>query len=154
MADPPPLDVTPSEEQDASGDGVMDASRPSPPSSTPSQRQVVATFSDDALNEPVSVLFQCIRLYKQANVYIGLEEDQSRSLESMSMGMMAGQSPISTVILPSTKKTHTNDTESQQLAQMLSQKTGMPVMVSYTIPPGSVTDVVKSKVCRYAASLL
>ena len=41
------------------------------------------------------------RLKPQAYVYIGLADDARSSLQSMSMGMMAGAAPISTVVLPS-----------------------------------------------------
>lgn len=72
----------------------------------------------------------------------------------MSMGMMAGAAPISTVVLPSTSKARNNDNESQQLAQMLCRKAGMPVMVSYNVPTGSVTDAVRSRISGFAARCL
>ena len=67
--------------------------------------------------------------------------------------MMAGAAPISTVVLPSTSKAR-NDNESQQLAQMLCRKAGMPVMVSYNVPTGSVTDAVRSRISGFAARCL
>jgi len=94
------------------------------------------------------------RLKPQAYVYIGLADDARSSLQSMSMGMMAGAAPISTVVLPSTSKARNNDSESQQLAQMLCRKAGMPVMVSYNVPTGSVTDAVRSRISGFAATCL
>jgi hypothetical protein len=115
------------------------------------QTQVIQSFTDDSTNETVSVLVQRIRLSKQTYVYVGLSGDTRSSLESMSIGMLAGGSAISTVILPSTKKTQNNDTESRQLSQMLCRRAGMPVVVSYNIPPGTVSDAVKGKIYKYVA---
>ena len=125
-------------------------------SSATRQTQIVERFADDVTKDEVAVLFQIIRLAKQAYVYIGLADDAKSSLQSMSMGMMAvtGSAPLSTVVLPSTSKTQNTDSESQQLAQMLCRRAGVPVLVSYNVPAGSVTDAVRSRIAGFAATCL
>jgi hypothetical protein len=126
------------------------------PPSHPRQAQYVEAFGDE--DAAVTVLFQVISLPKQLYLYLGLAEDPGSSLQSTSLAMMSSarptSTPISTVVLPSTSKTQNNDTESLQLAQMLCRKAGMPVLVSYNLPPGAVTDAVKAEVCRHAATVV